>query len=108
MIDQSEILSRSHVQFITLFFEGAQLCCAFHRPLEAARIWCRKTNFLSLTGTFDFFAINFTVWSHILCTGGDAVTLVYRLVMVLVQKNCLYWYDLRQYQAHTIACLVGI
>jgi hypothetical protein len=22
---------------------------------------------------FDFFAINFTVWSHILCTGGDAL-----------------------------------
>jgi hypothetical protein len=28
MIDQSEILSRSQVQFITLFFGGA-LCCAF-------------------------------------------------------------------------------
>jgi hypothetical protein len=51
---------------------------------------------------FDFFAINFTVWSHILCTGGDALTLVYRLVMLLVQKNCLDWFDVRQYQAHTI------
>jgi hypothetical protein len=29
MIDQSEILSRSQVQFITLFFGGAQLCCDF-------------------------------------------------------------------------------
>ncbi len=29
MIDQSEILSRSQVQFITLFFEGAQLCARF-------------------------------------------------------------------------------
>jgi hypothetical protein len=29
MIDQSEILSRSQVQFITLFFGGAQLCCVF-------------------------------------------------------------------------------
>ncbi len=47
MIDQSEILSRSQVQFITLFFGGAQLCCAFFQPQQAARIWCRKTNFLS-------------------------------------------------------------
>ncbi len=29
MIDLSEILSRSQVQFITLFFGGAQLRCAF-------------------------------------------------------------------------------
>jgi hypothetical protein len=28
MIDQSEILSCSQVQFITLFFGGAQLCVA--------------------------------------------------------------------------------
>jgi hypothetical protein len=32
MIDQSEILSRSQVQFIALFFGDAQLCCAFHQP----------------------------------------------------------------------------
>jgi hypothetical protein len=30
MIDQSEILSRSQVQFITFFFGGAQLCCALY------------------------------------------------------------------------------
>jgi hypothetical protein len=29
------------------FFEGAQLCCAFYQPRQAALIWCRKTNFLS-------------------------------------------------------------
>jgi hypothetical protein len=46
MIDQSEKLSRSHVQFITLCFGGPQLCCAFYQPRQAARIWCRKTNFL--------------------------------------------------------------
>jgi hypothetical protein len=39
VIDQSEILSRSQVQFITLL-GGAQLCCAFHQPRQAARIWC--------------------------------------------------------------------
>jgi hypothetical protein len=27
MIDQSEILSRNQVQFLTCFFGGAQLCC---------------------------------------------------------------------------------
>jgi hypothetical protein len=30
MIHQSEILNCSWVQFITLFFGGAQLCCASH------------------------------------------------------------------------------
>jgi hypothetical protein len=29
MIDQSETLNGSQVQFITLFLGGAQLCCAF-------------------------------------------------------------------------------
>jgi len=47
MIDQLEILSLSQVQFITLVFGGAQLCCAFHQPRLAARIWCQKTNFQS-------------------------------------------------------------
>jgi hypothetical protein len=50
-LDQSEILSRSHVQFITLSLGGAQQCCALYQRLQAARIWCRKTNFLILTGT---------------------------------------------------------
>ncbi len=52
MVDQSEILSRSWVQFITLFFGGAQLCYAFHQPQQVAWIWWRKTNFVSLTSTF--------------------------------------------------------
>jgi len=48
VIDKSEILSRSQVQFITLFLlGGAQLRCALYQPPQAARIWCRKTNFLS-------------------------------------------------------------
>ncbi len=41
MIDQSEILSRSQFQFITLFFGCAQLCCALYQPWQAARIWCK-------------------------------------------------------------------
>jgi len=36
-IDQSEILSRSQVQFITFFSGGAQLCCAFYQPRQSAQ-----------------------------------------------------------------------
>jgi hypothetical protein len=32
MMDQLEILSLSHVQFITLVFGDAQLCCALYQP----------------------------------------------------------------------------
>jgi len=38
MIDQLKILSCGQVQFITLFFGGAQLCCAFYQPRQAAQI----------------------------------------------------------------------
>jgi hypothetical protein len=55
VIDQSEILSPSPEQFITLFLGGAQLCRAFYHPRHGARIWCGKTNFLSYTGTFWLF-----------------------------------------------------
>jgi len=37
MIDQSEILSRGQVQFITLFFGSSELRCAFYQPRQAAR-----------------------------------------------------------------------
>ncbi len=47
IIDQSEILSRSQVQFITLFVGGAQLCFSLYQPRQAAYIWCRQTHFLS-------------------------------------------------------------
>jgi hypothetical protein len=69
MIDQAQILNRSQVQFITLFFGGAQLCWAFYQPQQAPRIpisWAKPAH-------FDFFAINLTVWSHVLSTGGDAL-----------------------------------
>jgi hypothetical protein len=38
VIDQSETLSRSQVQFNPLFLGGAQLCCAFYQRWQAARI----------------------------------------------------------------------
>jgi hypothetical protein len=47
VIGQSKILRRNQVQFSTLFLGGAQLCCAFYQPRQAARIWCEKTNFVS-------------------------------------------------------------
>jgi hypothetical protein len=56
MIDQSEILRRSHVQFITLFFGNAE------KPIS----WAKPAH-------FDFFAINCTVCSHIMSTGVDAL-----------------------------------
>jgi hypothetical protein len=38
IIDQSEILSRSQVQFTTFFFGGAQLCCAFYQPASCTNL----------------------------------------------------------------------
>ncbi len=58
MIDQSKILSHSQVQFITLFFGGPQLCCAFYQTQQAAPIWCRITNSAD-PGHFDFFRNKF-------------------------------------------------
>jgi len=67
MINQSEILSRSQVQFITLFFE-VHNCVAPLPTMASCTNLVQKTN-------FDFFALNCTVWSHILCTCGDALTI---------------------------------
>ncbi len=53
-IDQSKILNRSPVQFITLFCGGAQLCCAFYQARQAARIWCKKTNSLLFSPHLGF------------------------------------------------------
>jgi hypothetical protein len=84
MINQSEILSHSQVQFITLFFGGAQLCCAFHQPWRPAQIWCRKNQSSELNRhILIFFTINFTVWSHMLITGrGALLSLKLSLIMI--------------------------
>jgi hypothetical protein len=114
MIDRSETLSGSQVQFITLFFGGAQLYCTLYQAQQAPRVQHRNTkpqsspiyytlfwrcttvlHLLPATARstnssqkkkpiswakpahFDFFTINFTVWSHILMsTGGDALSMV--------------------------------
>jgi hypothetical protein len=72
-IDQTEIFSRSQVQFITLFFGSAQQCCAFYQPWQAPRFGAGKLISWAKPAHFDFYAINFTVWSHILSTIGDAL-----------------------------------
>ncbi len=66
-------LSRSQVQFITLVFGAAQLCCAFYQLWQAARFGAEKPISWAKPAHFDFYAINFTVWSHTLSTIGDAL-----------------------------------
>ncbi len=69
MIDQSEILSCSQARFITLFFGGAHLCCAFYQPATAnCTNLVQKRQFPELNRhILTFSPINVTVWSHILC-----------------------------------------
>ncbi len=60
MIDQSELLSRSHVQFITLFFGGVQLCCAFYPATAHCTNLVQKTQSTELkTSTFWLFHTTF-------------------------------------------------
>jgi hypothetical protein len=75
-LDQSlwSILSRSQVQFITLSVGGAQLCCALYQALQAARIFAEKPISWAKLEHFDSFAINCSVWTHILNTVGDALS----------------------------------
>jgi len=47
MIDQLEILSLSQVEFITLVFGGAQLCCALLPATTSCTNLVWKNNFLS-------------------------------------------------------------
>jgi len=55
------------------FFGSAQLCCAFYQPWQAPRFGAGKPISWAKPAHFDFYAINFTVWSHILSTIGDAL-----------------------------------
>jgi hypothetical protein len=101
VIDQSEIPSCSQVQFITLFSGGAQLCCAFHQPRQPARIWCKKTNFLSHTGTFWLFCNKFYCleshaehswrWSKEMMLIKSCLDSISWDSLWLNQKLCLIW-----------------
>jgi hypothetical protein len=58
--------SSSQIIFITLFSAGAQHCCAFHQPPQTVQLCWAKTIFLSETGIFWLFFIQFyRVGSHI-------------------------------------------
>jgi len=46
--------------------------CTSHGKLHA--FGAKKPISLAEPAHFDFFTINFTVWSHILSTGGDALS----------------------------------
>jgi hypothetical protein len=76
MIDQLEILSLNQVQFITLVFGGAQLCWTW-LSAKLHEFGVGKPISWAKLAHFDFFAINFTVWTHILTTIGDALNLTY-------------------------------
>ncbi len=76
MINHSEILSCSQVQFITLFFLEVHNYVASLPATASSTTLVQKNQFPDLKPAhFDFFAINFTICSHILCTGGDALTI---------------------------------
>jgi hypothetical protein len=64
VIDQSETLSRSQVQFITLFLGGAQLCCAIYQPRQAG-----KTNLVQKNQFPDLNRLIFTFPQYILLSG---------------------------------------
>jgi hypothetical protein len=87
MIDQSEILSHSQVQFITLFLK-VHNCVAPLPATASCTNLVQKNQFPDLPTNFDFFTINFTVWSHLLSTGGDALTSSQKNTLILIgMKN---------------------
>ncbi len=59
MMGQSETLSSCHIIFITLFSVGVQCYCTFYQPLQAVKLYWAKTIFLSQTGMFWIFFIQF-------------------------------------------------
>jgi hypothetical protein len=64
MIDQSEILSRSQVQFITLFLGSAQLCVApFTSQGKLLEFGAKKPISCVKPAYLDFSAMDLTVWS---------------------------------------------
>jgi len=72
MIDQLEILSRSLIQFITLFLEVHNCVAPFTIQGKLHEFGAEKPISWAKPAHFNFFTINFTVWTHILSTGGDA------------------------------------
>ncbi len=72
VIDQSEILSRSQY-LLHSFFEVHNCVAPFTSHRKLHEFGAEKPISRAKPAHFDFFAINFTVWSHILSTCGDAL-----------------------------------
>jgi hypothetical protein len=90
VINQSEILPCSQVQVIRVFLGGAQLCCAFYQPRQVVQLWWEKPISWAKAAHFDFFAINLTVWRHILSTVGDALS------TQTISIGCIFCFTHRQ------------
>ncbi len=75
MMGQSEILSHnSGPIYYTLSFLEVHNCVAhFTNHGKLHKFGAEKPISWAKPAHFDFFTINFTVWSHILSTGGDAL-----------------------------------
>jgi hypothetical protein len=71
MTDQSETLSRSQVQLVTLLLEVHYCVAPFISQGKLHEFGERKPISSAKPAHFDIFTINFTVWSHIRSTGGD-------------------------------------
>jgi hypothetical protein len=87
MTDQSETLSRSQVQLVTLLLEVHYCVAPFISQGKLHEFGERKPISSAKPAHFDIFTINFTVWSHIRSTGGDALKLVEKLVIIM-PSNC--------------------
>ncbi len=74
MIDQSEILSHSQVQFITFFLEAANCVASFTSHGKVDELSAEKLISWAKPAHFDFFTVIFFVWSDVLNTGGVPVT----------------------------------
>jgi hypothetical protein len=73
MIDQSKTLSRGQVQSITLFLEVHNYVAPFTSHGKLHEFGAEKPISGAQPAKFDFFTINFTVWSHISSTSEDAL-----------------------------------
>ncbi len=86
IIHRSKILSGSQVQFITLFWRCVAPFSSHgkHQKFGAEKLisWAKPAH-------IDCFAINFTVKSYILSTGGDAVSGSEYVVMGLLRPRPL-------------------
>jgi hypothetical protein len=81
------------------FWEVHNLCCAFYQRQQRAQICAEKPISWDKQAHFDIFTINFTVWSHILSAGGDALTSLWSRVLLAWNSS----FNLNPSHNHTTA-----